>query len=246
MIRACLAKAQTRMNTIMRGPSDLLKINIVRMKTIFIFFTFLTAFLISSCKKDPDMVKVNGTVIENYVGGAISGASIVLQGKGVNTGIYSTGFSDLASTTSDASGSFSLEFEKKPYSEYRFIISKPNYFSEFVNVASTAIDGSSYNGQLKLSAIATLHFVIKNINPVSGEDYINLVITQQPASCSDCCTTSQINLPGMAVDTSFYCTTHGNHSIILMKTIKHGGSQVISVDTIAAQAFQTQEVIINY
>lgn len=217
----------------------------MKMKILFSVL-MIALLLLGSCKKDPDMIEVRGTIVENYVGGNIGSASVVIQGKGVNTGIYSTGFTDLATTTSNADGSFFLEFEKKPYSEYRIIVSKSNYFPELVNVSSSEIDGSSYNGQIKLNAVAALHFVIKNVNPTSADDYINLVITQQPAVCSDCCPTSQINLPGISVDTSFYCTTHGNHKVLLVKTVKHAGAPVITVDTIAAQAFQTKEVLINY
>lgn len=94
-------------------------------------------FIFSSCKKEDELIKVQGSVLQNYSGSSLQDVNVVLQGKGVASGVYSSGYETIVSSVTSSSGSFSMQFEKKPYSEYRFILSKENYFTEYLVVPSS-------------------------------------------------------------------------------------------------------------
>lgn len=181
------------------------------------------AFLLGACKKGKETT-VFGTVTEGYDGVAIEGASLEFAYTALNNGTYSSGYTELGSTTTDADGSFSFSFENVSVIDYRVRVRKEGYFFQEHKLTRDQWRlGQENNFSATVYEEAVLNFRFYN----SGNSGNTIIFNLKPHSegCSGCCGTNKIVVGGIN-DTSFSCQVYGNQQISyeLLK-VNAGGSE---------------------
>jgi hypothetical protein len=91
----------------------------------FVFF-IIAVILFSSCRKnDKNIIRVEGMVYDPNTNEYVQNASVILSASKLNSGgIFSSGYEDIATMTTDGSGTFACEFKEDKFAGFRFTISK--------------------------------------------------------------------------------------------------------------------------
>jgi len=215
----------------------------------FIFKTgivsILMAILIFSCKKEESDIVVSGNVVDPQNGSVIAGAHVYLDGKILSGGIYNDNYSEIASTTTDASGHFELKTPWQVVSEYRIRVFKNNYFDNQSIVAAESIPkGGTYTNSFSLLPAA---WVRLNINNVVGynTDEIMYKYAQTPQSCMDCCTNQFLTGSGN-YHAIYKCKAVGNKYNKFYWTVKRNDIINPFSDSVYCPAFDTTTLNISY
>lgn len=221
------------------------------MKRILFFVICLTfslgilSIVISSCKKEDETIVINGTVIDPQSGNPISGAKVYLDGKILSSGIYNDSYSEIASTTSDASGHYEISTKWQVVSSYRIRAFKNNYFDNQTIVPAESITkGTTYTSSLSLLPAA---WVRLNINNVVGysEDEIQYKFLGTPQMCNDCCN-NQFLIGAGNYHTIYKCRAIGNKFNKFYWTVRRNGTTNPFTDSVYCAAFDTATLNINY
>lgn len=184
------------------------------------------------CKKERETI-VSGRVTEAYSGVALDGVVLEFAYSQIRNGSYSSGYTELGSATSDASGGFAIEFGNVSAVNYRVRMRKEGYFFQEVTINQDEWKRSQenvFNPAMFLES--SIRFRFYNWN--SPEKQVLFTLDEHSEGCQDCCTTKSIYLQGVT-DTSFTCAVYGNQEIgYRLNRISPGASTVeegtISVD----------------
>ncbi|HLP13536.1 MAG TPA: hypothetical protein VK177_16490, partial [Flavobacteriales bacterium] len=103
----------------------------------------------AGCKKNKEKAKmeINGTVKDNGTTSGLSGASVKIYYKPYQNGVYVSSYTLLTTTTTNASGNYSISVEKPNTDGLKFVVEATNYFPAEKIVNPDDITTSSANTQ---------------------------------------------------------------------------------------------------
>lgn len=173
-------------------------------------FLFTLIILMVSCKKKDINIHLRGAIYDPNQNLYISGASVILQSSNVQTGVYNAGYSDLATTITDGSGKFSMDFNSSHTVGYKLIVNKDNYFYSETNVDPQLWSGgNTYYPVYNIYAQAYIKLTIINANPVNQNDEVNYYLKNAGSVCTGCCPDSIRTGSGMFFTAVYKCLTQG-------------------------------------
>lgn len=208
-----------------------------------IFLVVIAVFIaigITSCKKNKNVITINGYVYDPYAGLYISGASITISSSKVSSGFYNSNYTDIASATTDASGAFSFEFNQEKSAGYRFYMYKDKYFDRTIDVPDADIQPENiYAPIFDLYSIGYLKLHVKNSSPYDANDFIAYYYNIDNISCIDCCTNTVFKGYGKTYDSTYKCKTYGSRDVQINWHVTKWTSDVAYSDTVFCTAFDT-------
>lgn len=193
----------------------------VRNLTLIILSIFL-----NSCGKH-DKTIISGTVLEHYSGEPVANAEIKLSYSAFSGGIYSSGYSQIGTTNSDANGHYTFEFENVSAVDFRFQTSAEHYYYRETKInRDEVVNGDKNLLALELYAKALMNFRFKNSTSVQNQ--LLFALEDHSPGCSDCCFSGSIFMSGIT-DTLVSCGFYGHEKINYeASTIKTSGTEVTS------------------
>jgi hypothetical protein len=195
---------------------------------------------IASCKKNKNTITINGKIYDPNAGTYISGASITISSSKVSSGFYNSNYTDIATTTTDANGAFTFEFEQEKSAGYRFYITKDNYFDNTIDIPDADIQPENvYAPTFEFYPEGYLKLHVKNSSPYNADDYIGYYYDITNINCVDCCTNTVFKGYGKTYDTTYTCKAYGNNNVQVNWHVTKFGMDVAYADTIFCAPFDT-------
>jgi hypothetical protein len=198
-----------------------------------------------SCKKEKNnSIRISGTMY-NTNGGAASGVSMKVSYQEIQNASYSTAWYTAGTTTSLASGAYSIEFPAPRATSYKFLFSSPGHFTMEVNENAENISGET-NRNFYIPAKAWFKIRIRNTSPVSGSDQIVFQNTSEAYGCSECCDNSIKILYGTTIDTTFTCLKAGGEKIKFSWSVTKASQSTSFTDSITTISHDTVYYDLTY
>ncbi len=202
---------------------------------------------IPSCNKDKNLIIVEGTVKDPNTGINVEAARVVFSSTKVTNGVYNSGFTEVARTTTDASGKFSFEIEEERASMYRIAISKENYFSLSTDISgSELVAGTPYYPEYSIYPIGYIKLHIVNTAPIDDNDAISYTFSSGWLGCYECCDNTLRFGYGVAVDQWWKCKTFGNQNVVATWNVTKNSNTILHNATIYCIASDTVTYEILY
>jgi hypothetical protein len=218
------------------------------MKTIFNYLFFLIIILsIGSCKKNTDYLKINGSIYNPANQSHISNVDINLFAKGVSSGVYSAGFNQIATTTSNQQGFYEILIPKEKSDLYRLHVHKPEYFTKTIEFSANVFtQQNTYVQNIELHSSGYIQLRIVNAYPFDEEDVVVFYFTNTNEVCIDCCSNSSNKGLGPQFDTTIVCKFYGDSYVHFLRSVKKNNQTNIYTDSLFCPAFSVSEYVIQY
>ena len=204
---------------------------------VLALFSLLVLFF--SCNKGTATFKINGSILDSTFGQPLVGAEVKL----LQLTIGSTTYSQIASTTTAADGSYSFSFERGKAQSYIIRFSKEDYFSqeEEFSLSDLSIKETNYRNYFTTAkSWVNLRFVHTTGN---SSDLLKFIKQEGKQECDECCPTVNQYINGLA-DTSIYCINDGNTTYSyfywLINTTQQGDKSITTVP------FDTVDLVLYY
>jgi hypothetical protein len=199
------------------------------------------------CKKDPKEFGIGGSVVNKKGSTPIAGATIYLDAKKLENGVFNPSFANLTSAVSDANGHYSFDFEEQRISDYRFRVYKDGFFDveEFVDV-DVLQASSSFEKSFQMTQISWIELIVQNTRPQANDDEINYRFVNINVSGQNCCNNQTVIGIGPAYSATTLCKSQSDEWIKISWVVKKNGSQNLYLDSIYATAAQTNTFTISY
>jgi hypothetical protein len=211
-------------------------INIFLLLAISVFITIG----ITACKKHKNVITINGQVYDPYISTYLSGANVTISSSKLSSGFFNSNYTDIATTTTDANGSFSFEFDQEKSAGYRFYIAKENYFDLTVDVPDADIQPENiYTTTFNLYPAAYLKLHVKNTNPHDSTDLIAYSYNIDNISCAECCSNTITKGYGKTYDVTSKCKTYGSRDVQINWHVDKWNLDVAYSDTVFCAPFDT-------
>jgi hypothetical protein len=212
----------------------------------FIFALLLIFLTTVSCSKTERKIHVTGT-INDVVLNQGSGVTIKLKAAKIVSGVYNANYTEIASTTTDASGKFVMDILVDKVSGYRFLISKPDYFEVEKDVTTETFENNDiYETNFDIYPISTITLEVKNTSPQGMDDEINYRFTNINQECKTCCNNNTINGLGPDYNVTSSCNVRGQKMYYITWVVAKNGNQNLYHDSIWVEAFKTANFEIHY
>lgn len=186
---------------------------LVDLRIILILIVCLTIFLFS-CNKEESNV-IYGVVTSLISGETIENVEVNLEVNEVTSGSVNTTYKLIGSTTTDAKGSYSFEFESIMALTYRLTFIKPGFAPKTVSVNPTdVVDKINVSPQIFRSSFLRLR--VRNTSPNNEQDQLILRITGLAENhCNVCCHSNLRYFDGTSIDEIIACPVIGGDTITL-------------------------------
>ncbi len=219
-----------------------------KIKSIFLLILSLT-FISISCKKDSkNIIRVEGKVHDPNTNEYVAGANVVLAASKLTSGgIFSSGYEDIATMTTDASGSFSCEFKEEKFSGYRITISKDHYFGYSEDLTtSDLVAGNTFSPTYSIYPECFINMQVRNLIPEDTNDHISYSFSSGWISCYECCDNTLFHGYGLYYSDTIICRTYGNQNVTVTYNVTKGGNTLLHTLNHYCNAFDTTKFIISY
>jgi hypothetical protein len=210
----------------------------------------LTSLLLlcASCKKDKNIIRIEGKIFDPNTNEYVSGANVVLAASKLSSGgIFSSGYEDIVTMTTDASGIFTCEFKEEKFSGYQITISKDHYFGLIKELTtSDIVAGNTFSPTYSIFPECFIRMEVRNIVPVDTNDRIYYSFTGGWVSCYECCDNTLHQGSGMYYSDTTLCRTYGNQNVTLSYNVTKSGTTILHTITHYCSAFDTTNFIVSY
>ncbi|UKN02150.1 hypothetical protein K6119_01290 [Paracrocinitomix mangrovi] len=172
------------------------------------YLAILIMLILASCKKDPIQYTFEGNV--NYIPDqqALSGVAVEVSQKLFNNSVSSSNFSFAGSSTTDASGNYSISFARDKATEFKVIFKKDGYYKEEILLYSTNVTADHPNVvDTGMDAQSWVQFHVQNAVPSSQTDEIKLVFYTYRTGCENCIEQDYNIINGIVDSTITYSNT---------------------------------------
>ncbi len=224
---------------------DMQKLNkVLRIVLLVIALTIVCA----SCKKNKNIINIEGKVFDPNTNEYVAGADVVISvSKLSSSGIYSSGYENLTTLTTDASGSFKYEFQEEKIVGYRFTISKDHYFGFEKEVnTSEIVAGTTFSPTYNIYPECFIRMEVHNVAAQDSNDKIVYGFTSGYVSCFECCDNNFYHGYGIDYADTIICKTHGNQNVVLTYNVTRGGTTLLHTMTHYCNAFDTTSFNVFY
>lgn len=206
-------------------------------------------FVVISCKKDDkNIIKVEGKIYDPNTKEYVEGAKVVLAASKLSSGgIFSSGYENIVTMTTDASGTFACEFKEDKYAGYRITITKDHYFGYTKDLTTSEIvAGTTFSPTYSIYPECFIRMEIHNEYPESSNDHVSYSFTSGYSTCSDCCDNTVYHGSGMTYADTIFCKTYGNQDVTLSYNVTKSGSTILHKITHFCPAFDTTNFMVAY
>lgn len=218
------------------------------MKTTGLFCAVLAAaVLIVGCRKDPVFeLEIIGTATSSADGSALAGVQIQLWEKVLEGGSLSNTAELAASATTDASGAYSMTFERRNASEYDIRYSGSGLVegSVFINPESV-VPGTPRCVNLSIPEATNVVTVLVNSNPETVEDEIAFRFLNATSPCV-CCNNDEVVITGNAVDSTRTCIEHSGKWLRYFATVDRISGTYTILDSVYTEPQQDVQILLAY
>ena len=192
---------------------------------------------------------IRGQITDPNLNTPIAGATVTLRAQEVIGSTLSSSFKVLATTTTAANGTYTIQFDRVNATEYRIEVEKDLYFGTEESINPDDLKTSEMNVySYEIGAQSWIHIHLKNQNPANANDEVTYQMNPGAAqTCGpSCCTSLAFTLEGETVDTTWVCTNTGGHDATLNAYyVKNGIGGTVS-QTVYVQPFDTTFVTLFY
>jgi hypothetical protein len=219
-----------------------------KIRSFFLLIASLL-FICISCRKDSkNIIRVEGKVHDPNTNVYVGGANVVLSASKLSSGgIFSSGYEDIASMTTDASGNFSTEFKEDKYSGYRIIITKDHYFGYTIELKTSDLaGGSTFSPTYSIYPECFIRMDVKNIAPEDTNDHVSYQFSSGWVSCNECCDNNLYHGHGPYYSDTIICRTYGNQNVTVSYNVTKSGMTKLYTLTHYCNAFDTTKFIVSY
>ncbi|WP_343786697.1 hypothetical protein [Wandonia haliotis] len=205
------------------------------------FVAFLILFsLFSSCKKDVIEFTIEGTISDSSLGGGLQSGTIKLFKIPAGGGLPDL----VTSVTSDATGKYSITFQRDKSEEYRIVFEKSDYFSEeFTIYFSQLSTNEAYVHNFSVEARSEIKWIIRNVNPQNTADQVTIQKLNGRTDCEDCCPITSYEYTGSVYNDTLSCAVAGNKYvrfyIVNLATEIH-------LDSVLCPSFGVAEYVVEF
>lgn len=216
------------------------------MRTFLLLLILITG--LSSCRKNKDLsITIEGTVLNRGDGSPASGVTVKIKYQEIGSGSVSTAYQTITSTSTDASGRYSLTFDKPAAAEYKFELSSSRHFSVEYSESADNISAAEVNTRnFSIAPLAWFSIRIRNATPLTIQDQIIYQNTSEQNGCSTCCGNSPITKQGTAVDTTIICKRQGGTKIRFSWSVLKGGNSSTNTDSVLVVPYDTTFYNLDY
>jgi hypothetical protein len=215
-----------------------------------ILLLLLVSVFFIQCKKnsEPEPVTFSGNVSDNVQGIPVANATVKIKlQQSASNSVFNSGFNTVATTTTDASGNYSMTFTPENPITYKVVIERNLYYGKEVEISSDVVTaGSNTVTNFAIDPIGWFKINIKNTNPTDADDNLLYQNTSETNGCSTCCNNLPISLNGMTVDTSFICQRVANPTISFSWFITKNGNTSPFSNSISSIIGDTVVYNLNY
>lgn len=196
----------------------------------------LLTFL-SGCNKNTSY-KIEGTITNNTENKGLENAKVSIYSNGIGND------SELVvSSTTDANGKYTLQFERQKTQNYTMLVEKDGYFKQTKQLNSDDIlidETNTFNFNTTAKAWVRIRFVRS-----FPENYIAYIKQEGKQKCEECCGNSRVEFSNkIPSDTSIYCINDGNTKYSIAYSINKIPSEEIK--GVITTPFDTTELLIQY
>jgi len=216
------------------------------MRSILLYTTLLLIILVS-CKKKSNEIIITGIVADNVSAEYLSNVNIVLSGKVIESGKWTNSYSQLATSSTDNNGKYTIKLDAVRVSEYKLSFSKDNYIDEIKIMQPDDISTDNENTiNVNLYLKSFLNLSVKNKYPVNSNDYMSFKLSGNFKSCTSCCSNEKFEFSGTDINQNILCICPSNQNIIINWDVLKGGSVNSYSDTIFIGQGDTTNYLLNY
>jgi hypothetical protein len=177
----------------------------------------------------------------------VSGATVVLSASKIQSGIYSSGYAEIARTTTGDNGIFGFDMEEERVVGYLMYVAKEGYFSYTVEIAPEDMpSGETYQPVYNLYPIGFIKLKAVNVAPFDTADVISYSFTSGSLECLECCSHALHYGYGMYVNDSLKCKTRGNADVAVTWNVTKNHHTVMHTGSVFCKAFDTVTYQISY
>lgn len=213
------------------------------------FYSFFLVLLIFvfACGKKQTTITVSGKISDGSLLGGENGTTVIIKAAKVESGVYNSNYVEIASTSTDSKGNYSLEVEVEKVSGYRFVVRKTNYFDVEEDIRTETFEGSdAFSKDFTIYPVAVLRLEVNNITPQTIDDEIRYRFTNIEQECKTCCNNDVVIGTGPDYSSNSECDVRGQKMYILNWVVTKKGNQHLYTDSVLAEAFKTTTYKINY
>lgn len=209
----------------------------------------LLSILLSSCKKDPNnTLSLTGRITDPVSGNGIQNATVTLRSQDLSGGTFTSTFVTAARATTDASGNYTLQWDKRTSAEYRLEGNKSGHISYQESINPDVFNnGIEQTRNFGMPSLAWITVRIKNVNPFDNADEVIFQLTGGYQDCgSTCCSGMPVSYNGINVDSLSTCQVYGGSSITWQAIVtKNSITNTLSNGAVAVP-FDTTVIEVNY
>ncbi len=206
-------------------------------------------FLFTACNKDKkNAIHIEGKIFDPNTQEYVIGANVTIAASKLSSGgIFSSGYEDIATTTTDASGVFTFQFQESKVAGYQITIAKNHYFGYSLELnTSDIVAGTTFSPVYNLYPECFINMHVRNIIPVDSNDHIAYGFTTGWVGCYECCNNNTFQGHGKFYADTIICKTYGNQNVTLGYNVTKSGSTLLHAVTHYCPAFDTTTFDILY
>ncbi|MBL7943876.1 MAG: carboxypeptidase regulatory-like domain-containing protein [Flavobacteriales bacterium] len=213
----------------------------------YFLLLLIAAVFIPGCGKDKNFdYSLTGVVKNARSLQPISGVDIAVSQQLLSGGTFNQNFNFLASTTTDGSGNYTLEFPRENAVAYRFDASADEYIPrsfEFDQDDFEIDEPKAFNFSLYPEAFVEVH--LSNQLPSTVSDVFSFRFDDADFDCQ-CCNEEWKVIEGSDADTTFSCRLYGDTWLHYVTHLVAPETDTLIVDSLWCPAFQTSFIDIDY
>jgi len=202
-----------------------------------------------SCDKDKkNSIHVEGKIYDPNSVSYVDGAEVIIAASKLSSGgIFSSGYEDIASTTTDASGTFIFDFLEDKFAGYQIRVAKPQYFSCIKDVSTSEIQpGITFSPTYNIYPVGYINLKIRNAMPFDTNDFVSYSFTSGYLNGNSCCGNAISQGHGLYFADTIFCKTHGNQDVTVTYNVTKSGSTHVYTQTHYCSAFDTTYFNIDF
>ncbi len=206
-------------------------------------------FIFTACNKDKkNAIHIEGKVYDPNTQEYIAGASVTIAASKLSSGgIFSSGYDNIATTTTDGSGTFIFDFKEEKVAGYEITIAKDHYFGQIIDLTtSDIIAGTTFSPVYDIYPESFIKMNVQNFYPSDTNDHIAYSFSAGWVSCYECCDNTTYQGLGLYYTDTIVCRTYGNQNVTVTYNVTKGGGTVQHTLTHYCNAFDTTKFNILY
>jgi hypothetical protein len=206
----------------------------------------LSAAVYLGCKKETAQeFTVTGQVIDGRSGSPMAGVTVTVAQQLLNNGIYNLSYSDAASTTTDASGNYTLKWSRENANGIKVYTALTKYIRKTVYINPTSLRTDTPNHQdITIYPEAFISVRYYNQPPSATTDYMNFRFENANFDCT-CCGIDPVSYSG-DIDTTITCRLYGDTWLRYRTQLTTADVDTTRVDSIYVPPFDTVHVDVTY